>query len=234
MTRAARRRVAAALVLLLGACTQPRPETTVAPGAAPLPAGFYADAEARGGQVYRIVPEESLVLVRVGRAGPLKRLGHDHVVASEDVEGFVLWGADASQSRADLALPLAKLLVDKPEYRVAAGLDAEVSDSAIADTTANMQGKVLESATWPWAQISVRFADALTDPPTLSTSITLHGTTSEYVVPVRIERTDERLTVAGTLTIQHSDFDLQPFSAAGGLLRVAEDVGLEFTLSARR
>jgi hypothetical protein len=36
------------------------------------------------------------------------------------------------------------------------------------------------------------------------------------------------------LTVRHADFGLAPFSAAGGLLRVAEDIELEFELVANR
>jgi len=35
------------------------------------------------------------------------------------------------------------------------------------------------------------------------------------------------------MTLAHADFGLEPFSAAGGLLRVAEDIGVEFELQAR-
>jgi hypothetical protein len=78
-----------------------------------------------------------------------------------------------------------------------------------------MQDKVLESAIYPWAQISARFASAQSDPPTLSLSATLHGTAFEYLVPVDLKVEPDRLVINGEMTLRHTDFGLTPFSAMG-------------------
>jgi polyisoprenoid-binding protein YceI len=190
--------------------------------------------------VYRIQTAESRLLVRVGRAGPMKNLGHDHVIASEDIEGLVMLHDDPAASRADLLVPLQRLVVDKAEYRAQLGVEGEVSESAIDGTTSNidgttsnMQDKVLESAIYPWAQISARFASAQSDPPTLSISVTLHGTAFEYLVPVDLKVEPDRFVINGEMTLRHTDFGLTPFSAMGGLLRVADELELQFALVAR-
>jgi polyisoprenoid-binding protein YceI len=184
--------------------------------------------------VYRIDPERSLLLMLVGRDGTLKNLGHDHVIASEDLAGFVLAADDASASRADLLMPLQSLIVDNAEYRTRFGLEPDVPASSIEGTTRNMQDKVLESALYPLAQVSARFASVYDEPKTLSVSITLHGTAFEYTVPVQLNIDPAELTAKGAMTIRHADFGLTPFSAAGGLLRVAEEIELSFELVAPR
>ncbi len=193
-----------------------------------LPEAEYRQAADEGVPVYRIDQQRSRVYIYARREGP----GHDHVIASEDVEGLVLLAADSNRARADLRIPLQKLVVDKPEYRQRFGLKPDLSESAINGTTGNMQDKVLESRSFPWAEVTARFASVEDSPPTLAVSITLHGASFEYLVPVEIESDDKQLSVTGSMTIDHSDFGLTAFSAAGGLLRVAEALEIEFELTA--
>ena len=227
-----------AATLFLASCARPvvesEAEAAFDPGAAPLPHAEYRRAVADGDRVYTIDPLRSRVLVRVGRDGPMKNLGHDHAVASEDLAGYVLFAEDPAASRADIAIPLARLVVDGPGYRAHFGLDPEVPESAIAGTARNMQDKVLESGLYPWATVSARFASADTAPASLAVSVTLRGATHEYLVPVDLNVAGDELAVSGSLAIQHGDFALTPFSAAGGLLRVAEQIDVEFTLLAVR
>ena len=222
-----------ALLLALAGCVQPElaPDEPRRPL---LPEKVYQEAARNGAAVYRIETPESHVLVRVGRDGKLKNLGHDHVIASEDIEGLVMLGGDPAASRADLLIPLQRLVVDKPEYRAQIGLEGEVSESAIGGTSGNMHDKVLESSLYPWVQVSIRFASAQSDPPTLSVSVKLHGAAFDYVVPVDLQVAPDKLVISGDMTMQHEDFGLTPFSAAGGLMKVADQLDLQFKLVARR
>jgi len=224
--------------LLLASCARPvvGPEARDAfdPGDAPLPHAEYRRAIADGDVVYTIDPLRSRVLARVGRDGPMKNLGHDHAIASEDVAGYVLFADDPAVSRADIAIPLTRLIVDGPGYRTRFGLDPEVPESAIAGTARNMQDKVLESELYPWVTASARFASADTVPASLAVSVTLRGTTHEYLVPVALNVAGDELAVNGSFAIRHGDFAMTPFSAAGGLLRVAEQIDVEFALIAVR
>jgi hypothetical protein len=224
------------LVVALTGCGQPERVPDIS---APSPEklyqeALYIEAADQGAAVYRIATHDSHLLVHVGRTGRLKNLGHDHAIASEDIDGMVMLSDDPAASRADLVVPLRRLIVDEPGYRARIGLASDVSESAIEGTTGNMQDKVLESAAYPWALVSARFASAQSDPPTLSVSVTLHGTAFDYVVPVALEIEPGQLVIEGDMTMRHEDFGLTPFSAAGGLLRVAEELELEFRIVAAR
>ena len=216
---------------MLAACAQPEyaPDELAVP---PLSVEIYRDAAKRGASVYRVDPQQSLVLIHVGRAGAMKSAGHDHVIASEDVEGLVLLSEDPSASRTDLRIPLQRLIVDKTEYLTRFGLETGVSESAINGTTNNMQDKVLESRAYPWAEVHALIASVHDERPDLSVSVTLHGVTFNYVVPVELLIEPQRLSVKGRMSIRHSDFELTPFSAAGGLLRVAGEIDIEFDIVA--
>ena len=44
----------------------------------------------------------------------------------------------------------------------------------------------------------------------------------------------DQLVIHGEMTIQHADFGLTPYSAAGGLIKVAEELQLRFSLVAHQ
>ena len=217
---------------MLCACAQqiPYERETSAP---PLATVEAAETAVAATAVYRIRTDESLVLIRVGRAGKMAHLGHDHAVASIDVQGFVELAADPSASRAEVVMPLLNLLVDEPEYRQRLELEKEISSDDVAGTYSNMR-KVLEAELFPWVKVEASFASANSVPPELAVSITMHGVTLEYLVPVKLEIGDEQLRVSGQLPLKQSDFGLVPFSAVGGLLQVADELEIEFDLVAAR
>ena len=195
---------------------------------APLPSDSYLRV-ADESRVYRIDPQRSVIIVRTGREGPAARLGHDHAIASESVDGFIEVHTDPARSRADLAFAVRELIVDKPVYRDRLGLDTEPSESDVAGTYTNML-KVVPPDAHPWVTINATIAE----PAALAVAVTLAGRTVNYVVPATIESDQERATVSGTTSIRHEDFGLSPFSAAGGLLRVSQELGIRFDITAER
>lgn len=201
--------------------------------AAPINQDTYRSAAQTDAKIYQIVPAESLVLIRVGRAGTMAHLGHDHVVASTDLEGLVAIASDSATSFADVAMPLKNLIVDNAAYRQRLGLESEPSESDIASTYSNMQ-RALEAQTWPWVNLHVQFADARIAPPLAKVSISMHGVTHQLVVPIVLQIGDEQLTVEGQFSVKQSDFGITPFSALGGLLRVADELDIQFELVAER
>jgi len=223
------------LLAMLAACAQPEwvPGDTSAP---PLPERVYRDAVRQGEAVYRVDSQRSRVFMRTGRDGPMKSAGHDHVIASVDVEGLVLVSADPERSRADLRLPLQQLVVDDPAYRERFGMEPDLPESAIEGTTRNMQDKVLESSRFPWATASVRVLSMQQDQAELELelSVVMHGVSFDYELPAALKVDPDSLTVSGSMTISHADFGLAPFSAAGGLLRVADDIEVVFEVVAER
>src|SRR6266487_3578271 len=159
---------AALLALMLGACAPPVRER--APAAAPpaeFPEGYYLEALAQGKPVFRVDSRESLVVIEVRRGGSLARLGHDHVVASHEVGGYVA----PDDGRADLVVALARLAVDEPALRAEAGFDTQPGESDIEGTRANMLEKVLEAEKFPFALIGVSGANTMRGDVTLNVAI---------------------------------------------------------------
>ena len=198
---------------------------------APLPVADYAAEEAGGAVIYRVIAEDSELLVRVGRAGRMAHLGHDHAVASDHLQGYVAVHADRGRSRADLAMPLRDLVVDRARDRARLELDSEPSADDIAGPYSNMR-RVVEAETWPWATVAVRMAGA--EETLLDVSIDMHGQVVELRVPAELEIDAERVRVSGEFRVSHADFGLVPFTAAGGLIRVADELDVRFRVVAER
>lgn len=225
------RRVCLMLVLagLVAACT-PRisPQVSIEHAQAPadFPEFYYRQAEELGKKVLRVDSGRSLVTIVVRRGGSLARLGHDHVVASHDVRGYV----DIAGGRADLYIPLDRLAVDEPGLRSEAGLTTQPSEEAVEGTRRNMLDKVLESGRFPFALI--RMNQDFSDRSKLSVTITLHGTMHAFEIPVQIETIPGGLKISGNMTFNQTDFGIVSFSILGGALQVQDRLDLRFRILA--
>ncbi|HWS12989.1 MAG TPA: YceI family protein [Rhodocyclaceae bacterium] len=221
--------LAGALAWILAACA-PQPVVEAPSGRPAVPAEYpavhYRQAEAAGARVLRVDPRRSLVAIEVGRAGSLARVGHDHVVSSRDVQGHVA----ESEGRADLWLPLDRMIVDEPELRAQAGFDRHPSPEAVEGTRRNMLEKVLDSARFPYALIHV--TRPAPGAETMDVAITLHGTKRSFDVAVRTERLADGIAAEGSLSFNQSDFGIVPFSVLGGALQVRDRLDLRFRIVA--
>ncbi|HEX6138542.1 MAG TPA: YceI family protein [Casimicrobiaceae bacterium] len=225
------RLVCAFAVALLAACAPRFAELppTGAERPAEFPAQDYQRAAAAGRPVFRIDPGQSLVILEVRRAGSLARLGHDHVVASHDVQGYVLPDA----GRADLFVPLDRMVVDEPQLRAEAGFDTHPSAEDIAGTRRNMLQRVLEAELFPFAVVGVRDVAGGASERMASVSITLHGTTRAMRVPLQVDAARTTLDVNGRLTLEQTAFGIAPLSILGGAIQVRDAVDLRFRIHAR-
>lgn len=218
------------LVLLLAAgCAAP---LQVPPAAAP-PAERVAER----------VPFESWDIVssrlevRVYRDGPMRELGHNHVITSDALDGLIELREPWTQSGFTLELPLASLVVDDPEARAGAGTEfAEpVPDKDRAGTARNMLGPaVLDAARQAVLRLT---ADGISGGPagyTTQVRIGLRGEERVVEVPLTVSSEGGRLQIQASVRLHHADLGLTPFSVALGALRVRDDIEVECRLVARR
>jgi polyisoprenoid-binding protein YceI len=218
--------LAALLAALLAGCAGAPAPPAPAP-AADNAAAWYRQAAASGAKVMAIDPAQSLIVVTVRRAGPLARLGHDHVVASRSVTGFAAPG----QGRADFSFRLDQMTVDEPALRREAGLDTEPSEASIAGTRANMLGRVLEAHRYPLVLLQARQMPGAG--AALRLAITLHGTTRTVTVPTQIEAGADSVAASGAVQLRQSDFGITPMSVMGGAMTVSDALELRFRIVAR-
>jgi len=213
------------LLVLLAGCSAPPVSTPPAPVPG-FSAGWYLQAESAGKKILRIDARQSLIAVTVHRGGALARLGHDHVVASRGITGFVA----PDDGRADFHFRLDEMSIDEPGLRREAGFDTQPPADAIAGTRRNMLTKTLDAARYPFVLLHAERAaqgDSM-----LHLTITLQGVTRTVVVPTRIERMPEGLAASGTLSLLQSDFGITSMSVLGGAIQVLDRTDLRFSIVA--
>jgi polyisoprenoid-binding protein YceI len=220
----------AAIAGLVAACaSQPSVSPDTGGGAPPeFPEAYYRQAAAERARVLRVDPAASLVVIEVRRGGSLARLGHDHVVASHDVQGYV--APDAG--RADLYVRLDQLVVDEPALRIEAKLDTQPTADEVAGTRRNMLN-TLEVARHPYALVSVAGRVGGRGETAMRVAVTLHGVTRALQVPVRVDVGADAIEVSGRLTLKQTDFGITPMSVLGGAIQVQDPVELRFRVRAR-
>jgi len=219
--------------LLLAGCQSPRPAEP-APPASAWPAFDYAATQQETGQpVYVLEPAASRLEVVVGREGPLARLGHDHVIAAAGLTGFLLLPPDPDSARGDLRFAVADMVVDGAEPRARHGLGPPPDEQAVTGTRDNLLTHVLDPARWPWVSVSMTNLDARGERASADLDIAIDGhhytTRAEFTLRV----VGDRAIAAGRVALRQTALGLQPFSALGGGLRVADTLEIDFHLVGR-
>jgi polyisoprenoid-binding protein YceI len=234
-----RKSLAFILLMALAACT---PQPKVQPPAAPVssfpadfPTGFYTAAQA--GAVYRVVPGRSSLILKVYKAGAFAALGHNHVITSNAVDGFIYLADDMAAARADLFIPVAALTVDDTAARTAAGPDfaTQPTQQDIEGTRTNMLGpKVLDAERFPFVTAHITPLHVRPESTDVEFALTVRGNTARIPIVVTWQRKGDELQVEATFKTDHATLSLEPFSALGGALRVAEPIDIAVALTARR
>jgi len=196
----------------------------------PLHDEVYRAAQTRAESVFRLVPERSLIIIRAYRGGALAKFGHDHVIVSRDVHGFVLLAREISSSRADLYVPLDTMSVDEPALRAEAGLDTTPSASDIAGTKNNMLTKVLQADRYPYVRLQIGRMGGELPEVKFGAELTLHGVTRALGLPAQVAREGNTLRVRGEFSLRQTDFGMTPYAILGGALRVEDRVDLRYDL----
>ena len=222
----------AVLAALLAACAAQvaAPPGIEEQGPVDFPNAYYQRLVAQGKPVFRVDPVRSLVVIEVRRGGSLAQFGHDHVIASHDVAGYIA----PDEGRADLYVPLDALVVDEPALRAEAGFDTQPSTTDIAGTRGNMMEKVLMTSRYPYALISVTARPASGTAREPRVALTLHGVTRSVDATPQLERAGDEMLASGTLSLEQSHFGIVPFSILGGAIAVRDRVNISYRIRAHR
>lgn len=224
--------VVAALMILAG-CRS----TTVPPpsaNASQSQSGNSAATTLPGARRLQIDPERTVVTVFVRRAGPLAKLGHDHVITSTDEAGSVWLGNTPADSSFELALPVDLLDVDLPAARAAAGLEfaAPVADAARAGTLQHAACRGARCGTFSHHHAAIRGDVRCLAATRRACGRDAEGVEREQEIPVVVELDADGLTARGELRLNQTDFGITPFAVAGGAIRVADTLEIRFEIAA--
>ena len=184
---------------------------------------------------YRIDPAQSELRVLVYRAGIMASLGHNHVIVNRALSGWVTVAGPPSAAAFALTVPAADFVVDDSEARHAEGADFSepVADDAKSGTAHNMLGPaVLDAAAHP--AVTVRSLTVAETRGGLEATVAIEaaGHESQLAVPFTLDRSSDRLSATGMLTVRQTALGLTPLSIFLGALRVEDVIGLKFKIVA--
>ena len=179
---------------------------------------------------YAVVESKSSVRVHVGKTGAFSFAGHKHEIQAPVSGTITADPANLPGSSVELAFASARLRVlgegepegDAPKVeevmRGPGVLDA-IRFSEIRFISKRVTGRALSGGTYEL---------------TLVGELSLHGVTREITVPVKVMFDGGTLTATGQTTLRHNQFGMKPVSAGGGLVRVANEIQIEFKVVAEQ
>jgi polyisoprenoid-binding protein YceI len=179
---------------------------------------------------YTIVPSESSFWVFVGKTGLFSALAHDHEIGVKSFSGRVVVPA-AGASGGSLEME-----VDAPSLVV---LDKKPSEEDKKKIFNSMHNEVLESAKYQkitFKSVSVSDVKQTGNDAysfVVNGDLTLRGVTKRIAVPVAATVTPQELRATGKYTLKQTDYGIKPYSAAGGTIKVKDDIVINFNIVAK-
>lgn len=221
------------IAVLAGCSAAP---TGVAPAdAAPPIAAAQSVAASSPAKMYQVDPAASTLHILVYRGGPMARLGHNHVVSSQNLQGRVWQGAALEDAGFEITVPVNDLVVDDNAARAAEGEDfpANISEDAKQGTKANMlRETLLDGARYPEIRITSVRVQGDAKAPVVIAALRIKDQTRQVTMPVTLQTTDAGLRISGAFEVKQTDFGITPLSIAMGALLVLDTVKIKFTLLA--
>jgi hypothetical protein len=223
--------ICAALMLAACGAAQPRKNPggpALAPGAGQPPSAAA---------IYRIDPSQSEVRLLVYRAGPMARLGHNHVIVNRAVSGWVSSPASVSGGAFSLRIPVDDFIVDDADARAAEGSDfaAVVGDSARSGTRHNMLGPaLLDADRYPTVSLSSVAIVQTQAGLSATVAVEIAGHDSQLTIPFVLEMSADGVAASGTAVLRQSELGLTPISVMLGALQVQDELTVKFKIVASK
>jgi hypothetical protein len=229
--------LAGVLTVTLAACGALKPHNAARPN--PNEALPALDQRSPG-KLYRVDGGRSELRILVYRAGPLARLGHNHVMVNRSLSGEVNLADAPDASGFRLIVPVAGFVVDDAQARHEEGsdFDAEVPEEAKAGTLQNMRSPaVLDADEFPLITVnSVAFsapaAAAGADSMVATVEISVAGHESKIEVPFAVQWDSKHLSASGSSQMRQSALGLTPYSLMLGALQVQDAMTIKFNIAA--
>lgn len=194
-------------------------------------------ADVSGATVYAVDAAASNVAILVYRGGTLARLGHNHVMTSQSVQGSLWLHPALARSGFELSFPVDELVVDDPAGRRAAGSEfpPEIPQADRDGTRRNMlRAEVLDGANYPTVKLRSVSLAGTQQAPSIITRITIKQISRDITVPATVRIEGSRVTASGEFDIEQSAFGITPFSIGLGALTVQDRLRVKFRIVAVR
>ncbi len=190
---------------------------------------FWIPAAAAAPRTFAIDGNKSSASAHVGKTGIGSFAGHEHSVVAQTIQGEVVLDLEElSRSSVDLIVSARSLKVSE---------QGEPDGDAPKVQQAMRGPDVLDVARYATihfrsTEVTGKEAAPGSYDLTIAGELSLHGMVKTFTVPVHLEVRSVTLTAAGKMVLRQTDFGIEPTSAAGGLVRVEDEVALTFRIEA--
>lgn len=177
----------------------------------------------------RINAARSRFIVRAFASGVLSALGHNPTIAIRDFTGEAQFVAGT---------------LDSASLRVAVKSDSlavadDVSDKDRQELESKMREEVLETTRYP--EIAYESASITSSKifegqyrVNIDGKLSLHGVTRECPVQAQVIATEDSIRASGEFTLRQTDYRIKLVSAAGGTIKLKDELKLSFDIVADR
>jgi len=163
--------------------------------------------------------QRSTITIHVGKAGMLSAAGHNHIVSAPISAGMVRQSPTPS---VEFKVATAKLSV-QPDPKVDAKTQSQIQK--------DMEELTLETGKFPEIVfLSSRIEKLAGGQWTVTGDLSLHGVTKP--VTLTVKQTGESYN--GHTTLKQTDFGIKPVSVGGGMVKVKNEVEIDFQIFLRK
>jgi polyisoprenoid-binding protein YceI len=163
--------------------------------------------------------QRSTITIHVGKTGMLSAAGHDHTINAPISSGTI---RESQAPYVEFTVATAKMSV-QPDPRVDAKTQAEIQK--------DMEETTLDISKFPEITFRSSRIEKLADGQwRVAGDLSLHGVTK----PVTLTVTRIGESYKAHTTLKQTDFGIKPVVAAGGMIKVKNDVEIDFQIFARK
>lgn len=179
---------------------------------------------------YAIDPKGSTFTVRAFATGMLSALAHSPTIAIPDFAGEVSFASGTVEDASVRLLAQAASLA----------VTDDISNKDRQEIERRMHDEVLEAGGFPEIIYDCPRASAVQKTGegvysvSLNGALTLHGVMRNQAVAARVTLKGDLLRAAGEVSVRLSDFEIRPVSAAGGTIKLKDELKLSFDIAARK
>jgi len=157
--------------------------------------------------------QRSSITIHVGKAGLFSAAGHEHWINAPISSGVY----NESALRIEFTVKSARMEV-KPDPKVDAKTQAYIQK--------DMQEMTLESTKYPDIVFRSSKVAGASAQWMVEGALSLHGVTK--MVRTNVKKTGDSYT--GRITIKQTDFGIKPITVGGGLIKVKDELEIEFQI----
>ena len=179
---------------------------------------------------YLIDAKRSTFIVRGFATGMLSAFAHSPTIAIADFQGEVEWSSSAPEDASlRLVIQAASLTVTD-----------DISDKDRREIERKMHKEVLEADGYPEIIYECPRVSSIQKMGeglftiVLNGELSLHGVARNQPVSARVTLSGDTLRAAGDFSVRQSDYEIKPVSAAGGTVKLKDELKLSFNITARK